>query len=580
MALGFGIKTAGTIMDLLLPLILAHMIDSVVPSGRIFQIFLWGAVMALCSVVAIAGNTAANRMSSDVSRKAIRAMRRDLFSRMSGLSCAQIDRVSIPSIVSRLTSDTYNVHRLFSGMQRMGVRAPILFLGGIALTLTLEPALTLVVLGTVPFITAVVYFVSRVGIPLYSRAQSSVDAMVRIVRENASGIRIIKALSKIDHEKQRFSEMNALVTEREKRAGLVMGVTNPAIGLFLNAGFVLVIIVGAFRVDAGMTETGEILAFLTYFMIILNATLTITRMFTMYSQGSASAGRIAEVLALPADLPLREPDHRETDYHVSFENVSFSYDGRTDMLRDVSFGLKHGETLGILGETGCGKSTVIQLLLRFYDVGAGAVRIDGDDVRGIPADRLYTMFGITLQNDVLFAETVSGNIDFGRRLTSDQIKAAADFAQAEHFVDSLEDGFSHHLASRGANLSGGQRQRLLIARALAARPEILILDDSSSALDYNTDAKFRMALREHFGKTTTIIVAQRISSIKHADRIMVLEQGRVVGYGDHDELVGTCSLYRESLESQMGEIGSGSPFLQDMNTEGETLPREEIAVGN
>jgi ATP-binding cassette subfamily B protein len=212
----------------------------------------------------------------------------------------------------------------------------------------------------------------------------------------------------------------------------------------------------------------------------------------------------------------------------------------------------------------------MQLLLRFYDVDSGVVRINGDDVRSIPEGRLYTMFGIALQNDVLFAETISGNIDFGRRLTGDQIKAAADFAQAEHFVDSLEDGFSHRLAQRGANLSGGQRQRILIARAIAAQPEILILDDSSSALDYKTDARFRVALREHFKGTTTIIVAQRISSIKDADRIMVLERGRVVGYGTHEELALTCPIYRETLETQMGSDGV-PPVKEDRETAGEAV---------
>jgi ATP-binding cassette subfamily B protein len=463
-------------------------------------------------------------------------------------------------------------------MQRMGVRAPILFLGGIALTLSMEPVLTLVMLGAMPFIAAVVYFVSSKGIPIYASAQSEVDAMVRVVRENASGIRIIKALSKVGHEKRRFAEANARVTEREKRAGFVMGVTNPAMAFFLNMGFVCVIIAGAYRVNAFKTETGEILAFLTYFMIILNATLTITRVFTMYSQGMASAERIAEVMRLPRSLPLHEADHKESAYHISFENVCFSYDGKTEMLRGVSFGLRRGETLGILGETGCGKSTAMQLLLRFYDVDSGVIRINGDDVRGIPAGRLYTMFGIALQNDVLFAETISGNIDFGRSLTSDQIKAAADFAQAEHFVDSLEDGFSHRLAQRGANLSGGQRQRILIARAIAAEPEILILDDSSSALDYKTDAKFRVALREHFKGTTTIIVAQRVSSIKDANRIMVLEHGRVSGYGTHEELARSCPIYRETLESQMG--GGSVPPAKDREAAREPLCGEGVAIAN
>ena len=552
-ALGFGIKFLGTIMDLMLPWILAYMIDAVVPERNLRRICLWGVVMLACSIIAFLGNVTANRMSSAIAKDAMRTLRHDLFTKISHLSCAQMDRMTIPSLVSRLTSDTYNVHRMVSGLQRMGVRAPILLLGGILVTLTLEPVLTLVFAGTLPFIAAVVYLVSKKGVPLYTELQSAVDAMVRVVRENVTGIRVIKALSKDGGEKLRFAGANAGVTEKNKRAGIVMSVTNPAMSLLLNLGFAAMIVVGAYRVNAGMTKPGEILAFLTYFTIILNATLTVTRIFTMCAQGCASARRIAEVMELGEDLRLHAPDHVDNDYHVTFENVSFSYSGNTPMLSGISFALRRGETLGILGETGCGKSTIIQLLLRFYDADSGTIRIGGDDIRSVTPEKLYGMFGIAFQNDVLFAETILENIDFGRQLTLDQVKAAADFAQAEHFVDALQDGFGYHLTSRGTNLSGGQRQRLLIARALAAEPDILILDDSSSALDYRTDAKLRWALRKHFGATTTIIVAQRISSIMRADRIMVLENGGMLGYGTHDELMASCALYREISLSQMGE---------------------------
>ncbi|MDR1972181.1 MAG: ABC transporter ATP-binding protein/permease [Treponema sp.] len=562
MSLGFTLKFLGTVADLFLPWILAYMIDMVVPQRQIPLIIRWGAVMVFCSVLAVAFNVMANRMSAAVARDITRVIRHDLFSKISYLSCAQIDRTTIPSLIARLSSDTYNIHRMLSGMQRLGVRAPILLLGGILMTLSLDPMLTLVMVGILPFTLLVVYLVSRTGIPLYTSLQGAVDAMVRVVRENSAGIRIVKALSKGDYEKRRFGEANKDLTSREWKANIIMGITNPVMFLFLNLGLVAVIIVGAYRVNAGQSQAGTILAFLTYFTIILNATLSITRMFVMYSRGRASGDRIGEILALHEDLALGRRDHIENGCHISFEDVSFSYTvnpEQRNLLEGIDFTLRRGETLGILGETGCGKSTILQLLLRFYDAGGGRIRINGDDIRGIPPQELYAMFGIVMQKDVLFADTIRENISLGRDLSEEELHRALAYAQAEEFVKDL--GLDHSLSSRGVNLSGGQRQRLLISRALAKRPEILILDDSSSALDYRTDAELRRALREHFEDTTTIIVAQRISSVMQADHIMVLEQGRISGYGTHRELLAGCALYREICESQMGGTTAGASHV-------------------
>jgi ATP-binding cassette subfamily B protein len=561
MSLGLTVKFLGTVADLFLPWILAYMIDKVVPQKEISLILRWGLVMVFCSLMAVSFNVMANRMSAAVARDITRVIRHNLFSKISFLSCAQIDRMTIPSLIARLSSDTYNIHRMLSGMQRMGIRAPILLLGGILMTLSLDPILTLVMAGILPFTLLVVYLVSRKGIPLYTSLQSAVDAMVRIVRENSAGIRIIKALSKGDYEKRRFGEANQEMTNREWKANIIMGITNPAMFLFLNLGLVAVIIVGAFRVNAGQSQAGIILAFLTYFTIILNATLSITRMFVMYSRGRASGDRIGEVLALPEDLRLAGRDHVDNGFHISFQDVNFSYTSNPEqrnLLEGISFDLKRGETLGILGETGCGKSTILQLLLRFYDVEGGRIRINGDDIRGIPPAELYNLFGIAMQKDALFADTIRENISLGRELSEEGLRRALRFAQAEEFVNGIAEGPDHRISSRGSNLSGGQRQRLLISRALAKGPEILLLDDSSSALDYRTDAELRRALRKHFSDTTTIIVAQRISSVMQSDHIMVLEQGRIIGYGTHRELLADCPLYREISESQMGKAGGNT----------------------
>lgn len=552
MTVGLTIKFIGTIMDLLLPWILAYMIDDVVPLRNVPMILWWGAAMLFCSVLAVVTNIIANRMAARVARNTTEALRHDLFSKISYLSCAQIDEFTIPSLESRLTSDTYNIHQMIGMMQRMGVRAPILLLGGVLVTFTLEPVLTLVLVCVLPFIGYIVWRVSKKGIPLYTQLQRAVDNMVRTVRENASGIRVIKALSKTDYEKKRFADANAHVVEKEKKAGITMALTNPMMNLFLNLGLTLVIIVGAYRVNAGITQAGKIIAFLSYFTIILNAMLSVTRIFVMYSKGSASAGRISLVLDAPTDLTLRTAEPVETDNHIIFEHVSFSYHKHKENLTDISFSLKRGQTLGIIGATGCGKSTLINLLMRLYDADSGRIFISGKPIESIDAAKLHEMFGVVFQNDILFADTIASNIDLGRGLSRERLEEAAAHAQAADFIGALPDGLDHMLTSKGTNVSGGQKQRILLARAFAANPEILILDDSSSALDYKTDARLRGEIRKHYQDTTTVIVAQRVSSIKHADHILVLEEGRVIGSGTHAELMKTCETYQEISKTQMG----------------------------
>ena len=563
MALGITIKFIGTIMDLFLPWILSYLIDVIVPKENMREILFYGALMLFCSVAAWAGNVLANRMASRVARDTTQSLRHDLFARISYLSCRQTDAFTIASLESRLTSDTYNIHQMIGMMQRLGIRAPILLLGGIAITLFLEPVLTLVLLAVLPFVAFVVFHISRKGIPLYTQLQKSVDRMVRVVRENASGIRVIKALSKTDYEKNRFSRVNGEVVERETKASVTMAASNPLMNLFLNAGLTLVVVAGAFRVYGGQTQTGTILAFLTYFTIILNAMLSINRMFVLYSKGAASAKRISEVLDAPEDLQVGQRDHKDSEYHIAFEHVSFAYHtGRSSVVSDISFALKRGETLGIIGATGCGKSTLIHLLIRFYDPDSGVIRINGDDIRGMPPEELHSKFGISFQNDVLFSDTIEENIRFGRELQRQAVEEAAECAQARWFINELDEGMDYQLAIRGSNLSGGQKQRVLISRALAAHPEILVLDDSSSALDYQTDARLRQALSQQFQNTTTIVVAQRISSVRHADHILMLENGKEIGYGTHEALMASCAPYRDIAVSQMGEADFPTDFEQ------------------
>ncbi len=562
MTLGLIIKFIGAVMDLLLPWMLSHIIDDIVPLKDTGLIGLWGCAMAAAALLCLVTNIVANRMAAWVAQHTTQSIRHDLFARISLLSCAQVDEYSIPSLESRLTSDTYNVHQMIGMMQRLGVRAPILLVGGVLITLTLDPALTLVLVCTLPFLALLVYAVSKKGIPLYRELQNKVDSMVRTVRENISGIRVIKALSKTEYEKERFAGVNREVMASETKAGTTMALTNPMVNLFLNVGLTVVILVGAFRVNAGQTQPGKIIAFLTYFTIILNAMMGITRIFVMASKGAASGARIAEILGTPADLEVVPEPNRETPYHVEFENVVFSYGKNSPqteepILRGISFHLRPGETLGVIGATGSGKSTLAALLMRLYDPDKGEIYIGGRPIRSIPPEELHTMFGVVFQNDVLFADTIYENIDFGRGLPRERIEKAARCAQAAEFISSLPDGFSHKLTAKGTNLSGGQKQRVLVARALAGldpeqkEPKILILDDSSSALDYRTDAALRKTLEKEYGGITSVIIAQRVSSIAHADKILVLDEGKAIGYGTHEELMGTCQVYQEIARIQM-----------------------------
>jgi len=464
-----------------------------------------------------------------------------------------MDQLTISSAVSRLTSDTYNVNQFLTRIQRMGIRAPILLVGGVFMMLSMDWRLSLVMIGMLPVISLTVLWVTKKTVPLHTKAQQIQDDMVRICQENISGIRVIKALSKTEHEKQRFEQVNEDHTETTKKAGTYSNISSPVANLALNLSLTLVVVVGAYRVNSGGIEPGVIVAFLQYFTMLLMATLGITRVFIMWAQGEASAARIADVLALPKDLQVApETEQTVKPSHIEFRNVTFSYTGIGTNLNDLSFRLERGQTLGILGPTGSGKTTILNLLMRFYDPDSGQILIDGQDIRTIPYEQLRSMFGIVFQNDFVTEGTIGHNIRFFRELDAEALAKAAQHAQAE-FIQEKEGGMDAEVVIRGNNLSGGQKQRLLIARALAAGPEILVLDDASSALDYRTDAQLRKALRENYRNTTTVLVAQRISSLRHADLILVLHDGQVIGIGNHSQLMESCDEYRSIAHTQMGD---------------------------
>ncbi len=551
MTAGFGIKFLGTIGELWLPWILSYMIEHVVPQRQMRLIVFWGALMGLCSLTCIIGNVMANRMASAVARDVTRSVRHTLYTRIAHLSCAQIDSIGVPSLVSRLTTDTYNVHQMVGMVQRLGVRAPILLIGGLFMTLTLDVPSTLVLLTVVPLIGVSVTFVSMKGIPLFWRLQSSVDALVRIVRENITGARVIKALSRSDYEISRFKKQNETVSRHELTSSMVMGLGQPIMNILLNLGMVAVIVLGAYRVQDGAMSPAVIVAFLSYFTIIANAMMGLTRLFVMFSRANASAGRITEILDMPEDLTRSEQPQGDSSYHIEFENVTFSYNKRKPAVQNISFKLRRGESLGLIGATGSGKSTLVNLLMRFYDVDSGRVLINGRDVRTIDEAELHCMFGVTFQSDAVFSASARENITLGRELSDEAIDTALKNAQAG-FVHELEHGLDEHINARGSNLSGGQKQRLLIARALAGQPDILVLDDSSSALDYRTDANLRAAIGANYQDVTSVLVSSRVSSLAHCTQIIMLDEGRIIGSGTHEELLKNCPAYADIARTQMG----------------------------
>ncbi|MBR0449315.1 MAG: ABC transporter ATP-binding protein [Clostridia bacterium] len=550
---GVTIKIIGTLAELMIPFLLTHILDNVIKRNDVKSIIFYGVLMAICAVIACLGNVIANRMAAKTTMMFSTQMRKDLFLKTLNLSARSTDSFTIPSLEARITSDTYNVQNFIGMMQRMGIRAPILLLGGTAITMIMDIRLALVMIATLPLIFIIIYSISRKGVPLYSTVQRSVDGMVRVVREDAQGIRVIKALSKVDYENARYDAANQTLKRNETRAGVIMGVVNPIMTLLMNTGIVAVVAVSAYLVSSGISSSATVIAFMQYFTLISMAMMSLSRMFVSYTKCAASANRISLVMNKKSELTLCEDDGKgDPSIHVSFENVTFSYLGTKKNLKDISFSLKKGETLGIIGATGSGKSTVIRLLMRFYDTDEGVVRINGRDVRSYTPEELTAMFGVVFQNDFLYADTIEENIRFGRDIPSEDIIKAAKTAQAHDFISSFSEGYSHEVSAGGTNLSGGQRQRVLISRAIAGSPEILVLDDSSSALDYKTDASLRGALRDAFPDTTVITVAQRVSSVKNCDLILVIEDGEIIGCGKHEQLLESCAEYKEISDSQMG----------------------------
>jgi len=551
-------KALGTGADLLLPFILAYMLDELlleVSVGDYWLLIYTGLLMLGIAFLGLVFNILANRSAEKVSSLTVRDVRSELFYKTETLNAEQVDQITTSSLISRLTSDTYNIFQMVGSLQRLGIRAPMLLVGGIIMAAFLDPVLTLVMVAMLPFMTIIVYQYSKRGQPLYKDIQKQVDEIIRVLRENITGVRVVRALSMTDYEQQRFDIENKKAVDKELTATITMNKIRPFISLIMNIGLIVVLIFGAYRVANGYTKVGQILALITYFTLILNSTASLTRIFIRMSRAGASAGRIVEVLKLETTIvdgnkPL---EINPSLPHLEFDNVTFSYHGKESHLENISFKLNRGQTLGIIGATGSGKTTIINLIMRFYDPQQGTIKVFGEDIKTLKRDELRRHIGLVLQNDSVFSDTIHENISFSRpHVDLNQVKLAKEIAQAD-FIDQMPEQYDHEIAQRGTNISGGQRQRLLIARAVASNPELLILDDASSALDYQTDKNLRFAIAKHLKNTTKIIVAQRISSIKDADLILVIDNGRIINQGTHDELAKSSEIYQILVKHQLGE---------------------------
>ncbi|MBQ1206824.1 MAG: ABC transporter ATP-binding protein [Clostridia bacterium] len=548
------VKASSSLTELAIPRMLEIVIDVNVKENDINAVWQNGAIMLFFAVLTFILNVIGNRIAAFATGRFSRDLRHDLFVSTLNLDAEATDRLGLSSLTSRITVDTYNVTGFFARLQRIGIKAPLTLIAGIVITMTIDVRYALILLGVMPLVCITVYVISKHSIPIYTEEQTVLDGIVRRVDETASGIRVIKALSKTEYEKARFSERVHTLAKKEVEAGRLMSATKPINDFIFYLGFCLVILVGALlAMNGGAAEPGKLMTFMTYFTIILNNTIMVTRVFVQGSRAVASAARIEEVILEKPTVTLREANEGITtdDNYIVFDNVTFSYNKKRPDLDHVSFGIGKGETLGIIGATGSGKSTVVHLLIRLYDPDSGEIRIGGRPITTIPKDEMNAMFGVAFQNDFIPAMSIGENVSFFRNLSDDDVSSAVDFAMAREFVNELPENLSYGVTTRGTNISGGQKQRLLIARAVAADPEILVLDDSSSALDYKTDAELRRHIAERVGKTT-VIVSQRIASVMHADKIAVMDGGRLIGFGTHTELMRDLAEYRDIAEVQLG----------------------------
>jgi ATP-binding cassette subfamily B multidrug efflux pump len=545
------------IMDLMQPTLMATIVDEGVFAGDIALIARMGGMMIGVALIGALGGIGCTYFSSHASIGFATDLRQDLFDKVQSFSFSNLDNFAPASLITRLTNDVTQVQHVVLAMMRMLVRSPLLFLGGTLMAISINARLAMIILLALPILSVALFVVLTKGFPLFAAVQTRLDRVNEVMQENLAGVRVIKAFVRADYEKDRFAEANEGLMRHSVKAGRLMGIMNPIMILVMNCSIVAVLWFGGRQVNTGNMQVGQVMAFVTYMSRILHA-LTMAAFFLMnISRAKASADRLREVLNTEIDI--RDNPGASTapieQGRVVFEDVSFRYEGASGppVLKGISFSAEPGETIAILGSTGSGKSTLVNLIPRFYEVSQGRITIDGTDIRDISLATLRGSIGMVLQESILFSGTIRENIGWGDEQASDEeVIASASAAQAHSFISSFPDGYEAQVRQGGVNLSGGQKQRLAIARALLKKPKILILDDSTSSVDMGTEARLQAALRERMADSTCFVIAQRISTVLDADRIIVLEDGQIVGMGSHEELIRSCHVYQDIYHSQLG----------------------------
>lgn len=545
--------------DLFLPTLMGDIVDNGVVKGNVSYIWEIGALMLGVAAAGMLASIAASYLSSKAAMGLGRDLRRQMFVHAEQFSLQEFDQIGTASMITRNTNDINQIQQVTMMMLRMVTMAPLMFAGGLIMAVSKDAKLSLVILAIVPFLAGAIILILKKGVPLFKAVQKRLDRLNLVMRENLTGIRVIRAFNKETYEKARLQRANADLTDVSIRVNKLMAFMMPLMMLIMNLTIILVIWFGSIRIDAGSMQIGDLMAFIQYVMQIMFALVMASMMFVVIPRASVSARRVNEVMQLmpvihdPADIGKKT--ERGT---LAFDHVTFSYPGAEEpVLCDISFSQGPGEVTAIIGGTGSGKSTLMQLIPRFYEVSEGAVRVNGVDVRDLPQHELRASIGYVPQKALLFSGTIAENIRFGKEnATLEEIKEAAEIAQAAEFIEKMPDGYDTKLEQGGKNVSGGQKQRLSIARAIVRRPDVYLFDDSFSALDYKTDAQLRKALKEVTGDAAVLIVAQRVNTVQHADRIIVLDKGRIAGIGTHEELLKNNAVYQEIVRSQIGEEGT------------------------
>ena len=557
-ALSILMLSVQSICNLMLPNLMSSIVNDGVETGATQVILQIGMMMLGVALLSAGADACANYFSSKAAMSFGRDLRSITFRKITGYSLHEADKIGTASLITRSTNDILQMQNMIQMQMRMIVNIPLQMIGGIVMAISKDPALSLVVAAAMPILAVVVVCNIRWVSPLFSVMQKRLDAVNRVLRENLSGIRVIRAFNRITQESKRFNDASKELTDTSLSAFRRMASMMPLTMLVMNAAILAILWFGNIRVSGGAMTTGDLMAFIQYVSQILMSVIMASFMLNMIPRAMASARRIVEVWDMePEVLDPETPKlpQKGVQGSVKFENVSFQYPGaERPILENLSFEANPGETVAIIGGTGSGKSTLISLIPRFYDVSTGRITVDGVDVRQMDQHDLRNRIGYVPQKALLFTGSISDNIRYGKKgATEEEIRAAADIAQATSFIENMEDGFDSYLSQDATNVSGGQKQRLSIARAVVRRPEIYIFDDSFSALDFKTDAALREALKPVTRESTVLIVAQRVSTVMNADRILVLDEGKIVGLGTHKELMKDCEVYREIVASQLRE---------------------------